>query len=322
VVDATTPTAQTAEKPLTITINAASQASIAAPGPITPIPQGQPTIAPFALPNGTVNVAYSNIQLEATGGTPPYTGSVTPALPNGLSFNLLGPGIISGTPLNASARPTTHTFKVIDSTMPTGQFGELTRSLTINAGLTIDTGPPSGSPLPTGTVGLPYNTILSASGGTGPGTYTWSVVGNQLSAPGLPPVSSGGVIGGIPTTHGSFARTYRVQDNNGATVTKSLTLTVNSTLTIDTDDKTLPLPSGIVGQPYQALLSASGGTGPGTYTWTLASDSPALPNGLTLSPDGTVIGTPTTTGMSSPTFKALDTVSTVVEKRLSIIINP
>ena len=321
VVDSTKPTAQTAEKALTISIAAATQASMTAAGSITGVPQAPPTITPFTLPNGTVNVAYPNIQLEATGGIPPYTWSVAPALPNGLSLNLLGPGIISGTPLNPSNGPTTLTFTVIDSSEPTGQSSELTRTFTINAALTIDTGPPTGPPLPSGTVGHPYNALLSASGGTGPGTYRWSIVGNLLPAPGLQPLSPSGVMSGTPTTPGPLARTYRVQDNNGVAVTKYLTLTVNSELTIDTDDITLPLPAGIVGQPYSAALSASGGTGPGTYRWSLAAGSAALPNGLTLNPDGTMTGTPTTAGTSTPTVSAADAASTAVEKRLSITIN-
>lgn len=315
VIDSTKPTAQTVQKALTISIAAAPQASI------TNVPPAPPTITSFTLPNGTVNMAYPNIQLEATGGIPPYTWSVAPALPNGLSFNLLGPRVISGTPLNASNGLTTHTFKVIDSALPTGQSSELTRSFTINAALTIDIGPPTGPPLPAGTLGQPHNAILSASGGTGPGTFTWSIVGNLLPAPGLQPLSSDGVISGTPTTPGSYTRTYRVQDHNGVAVTRSLALTVNDALTIDTDDTTMPLLAGIKGQPYSAALAASGGTGPGTYMWSLAAGSVALPDGLTLNADGTMIGTPTAAGTFSPTFRVADTTSTAVEKRLSITVH-
>ncbi len=315
VIDSTKPTAQTVQKALTISIAAAPQASI------TNVPPAPPTITSFTLPNGTVNMAYPNIQLEATGGIPPYTWSVAPALPNGLSFNLLGPRVISGTPLNASNGLTTHTFKVIDSALPTGQSSELTRSFTINAALTIDIGPPTGPPLPAGTLGQPHNAILSASGGTGPGTFTWSIVGNLLPAPGLQPLSSDGVISGTPTTPGSYTRTYRVQDHNGVAVTRSLALTVNDALTIDTDDTTMPLLAGVKGQPYSAALAASGGTGPGTYMWSLAAGSVALPDGLTLNADGTMIGTPTAAGTFSPTFRVADTTSTAVEKRLSITVH-
>ena len=128
-------------KDLTIAIeDAAASVSGAGIASITAGIQTSPTITPFTLPNGTVNVAYPTIQLEATGGIPPYTWSVSPALPNGLIINLLGPGIISGTPLNASNGPATYTFTVTDSSVPTGQSSKLTRNLTVNAALTIDMG--------------------------------------------------------------------------------------------------------------------------------------------------------------------------------------
>ncbi|MEO8341033.1 MAG: putative Ig domain-containing protein, partial [Nitrospirota bacterium] len=104
------------QKELTIAIGAASgTASLASGAGLTSTtdgPHASPTITPFTLPNGTVNVAYPTIQLDATGGIPPYTWSVSPPLPNGLSFNLLGPGVIGGIPLNASPVPTPYTFTV------------------------------------------------------------------------------------------------------------------------------------------------------------------------------------------------------------------
>jgi Putative Ig domain len=320
VVDSTRPTAQVTQKALTISINAMTQGSSSSVGSLTHLSQApsQPIIKPFSLPNGTVNVAYPNIQLNASDGIPPYMWSVSPSLPNGLFLNLLGPGVISGTPLNASNGPTTHTFKIIDSTVPTGQSSELTRNFTINATLTLDIDPPTGTPLPTASVGQPYNATLLASGGKGPGTYTWSMVGHLLPAPGLQ-LSAGGILSGTPTTPGTFARTYRVQDSNGAAAIKSLSLTVNSALTIDTDHTTLPLPAGFVGQPYDTALMASGGTGPGTYTWSLASDVGSLPEGLTLNGTGRIVGTPTVTGIFSPTFTVADTTSSA-QKRLSITI--
>ena len=190
-------------KILEITIGIASgTASLASGAGLTSItggPQASPTIMPLTLPNGTVNVDYPTIQLDATGGSPPYTWAVSPALPNGMSLNLLGPGIISGTPLSVSATPKTYTFTAIDSTVPTGQTSHLTRMLSVNAALTIDTASPTDPPLPAGTVGQPYNALLSASGATGPGTYTWSIVGNLTPASGLQPLSASGGLNGIPT---------------------------------------------------------------------------------------------------------------------------
>ncbi len=315
-------TNQSTPKNLTISIeDAASSVSGAGIASITAGTQTSPTMTPFTLPNGTVNVAYPTIQLEASGGIPPYTWSVSPALPNGLALNLLGPGIISGIPLNASPVPTTYTFTVMDSTVPTAQLSTLTRTLTINAALTIDTGLPTGPPLPAGTVGQPYNAILSASGATGPGTYTWSIVGDLLPASGLQPLSSGGVMSGIPTTPGSFTRTYRVQNGTGVAVTKSLTLNVNAALSMDTDNATLPLPPGHENQPYgPAILAASGGTPP--YTWSV---TPPLPASLTLNDvTGEITGTPDvgTVGTTSHTFTVQDSTSQSVKKSLHVTINP
>ncbi len=66
---------QSTPKDLTISIEeAASSVSGAGIASITAGIQISPTITPFTLPNGTVNVAYPTIQLAATGGVPPYTG--------------------------------------------------------------------------------------------------------------------------------------------------------------------------------------------------------------------------------------------------------
>lgn len=308
-------------KSLTIAIGEASSTSGTGLTSIADGLQASPSITPFTLPNGTVNVAYLPIQLEATGGTPPYTWSVSPALPNGLFLNVLGLGIISGTPLNATTGSTTYTVTVMDSSAPTGQSSRLTRNLTVNAALTIDAGSPTGPPLPAGTVGQPYHTRLSASGATGPGTYTWSIVGNLLPASGLQPLSSDGVMSGTPNTPGSFTRTYRVQNDLGVAVTKSLTLNVNAVLSIDTDNTTLPLPLGNANQPYgPATVTASGGTPP--YTWSV---TPALPGSLTLNDiTGEMTGTLDAgrVGTTTHMFTVQDSASQSIKKSVHLIINP
>ena len=69
-----------------------------------------------------------------------------------------------------------------------------------------------------------------------------------------------------------------------------------------------PLPSGTVNQPYATALGGSGGITP--YTWSLASSSPALPAGLFLDATaGTITGTPTTTGTTTPIFRLEDSSS-------------
>jgi len=66
--------------------------------------------------------------------------------------------------------------------------------------------------------------------------------------------------------------------------------------------KPAALKSATATVPYAATLSASGGTAP--YTFSVQSGS--LPEGLTLSPEGAITGTPATAGASSFTIEVSD----------------
>jgi len=82
-----------------------------------------------------------------------------------------------------------------------------------------------------------------------------------------------------------------------------------------------PLPRGNVNQPYATALASSGGITP--YTWSLASGSPALPAGLFLdATGGTITGTPTALGTTTPIFRLEDSSSPeqAVQKSLTITI--
>jgi hypothetical protein len=66
------------------------------------------------------------------------------------------------------------------------------------------------------------------------------------------------------------------------------------------------LPNAFVGTPYTATVSATGGTGPYTFTVT----SGALPAGLVLNPaTGAITGTPSLAGTSNFTITATDTAT-------------
>lgn len=204
---------QTVQKSLPLTINAA------------PTP---PTITTSSLPPGTVNQTYPQTTLQATGGTLPYTWSVNPALPNGLQFNVVSSGTISGTPLAGTNGTTSHTFTVTDSAIPFHQTNNTQLSLTINLTvppLTITF--PAGNALPDGKVGQSYSQTLLASGGTPP--YTWSV------SPALPAPfqlnGSTGSLTGTPTTTTNFSRTYTVRDStlpSNKTASRSISLRVTN----------------------------------------------------------------------------------------------
>jgi hypothetical protein len=87
---------------------------------------------PPSLPQGTVDQPYS-ASLAASGGTGSYTWSVNPPLPNGLQFNVVSPGTISGTPQAGTEGTTNHTFTVTDQTPPAAQTTTKTLELIINA---------------------------------------------------------------------------------------------------------------------------------------------------------------------------------------------
>ena len=62
---------------------------------------------------------------------------------------------------------------------------------------------------------------------------------------------------------------------------------------------TTALPAGSAGAPYSTQLQATGGDSSKAYSFQLSAGSPALPAGLSLQPDGTISGTPQSTGSFS-----------------------
>ena len=79
----------------------------------------------------------------------------------------------------------------------------------------------STNPLPRPFNGVAYSQTLTASGGTGP--YTWSIDTGTLPA-GIT-LSSAGVLSGTPTADGDFNITFRAWDSNGYSGSKAFTST-------------------------------------------------------------------------------------------------
>jgi hypothetical protein len=236
-------------------------------------------------------VAYS-ATLTASGGTAPYTWLLTSGtLPAGLMLNA-ATGAISGTPtVTASATPLM--FTATDSGSP-AQSGQVNLTLTIApAVLAVTT-----TQLPSGQVGVAYSATLAATGGTTP--YNWVLTSGTLP-PGLALDAASGTIGGTPTA--SFAGTVTFTVTDAGSPAQSKAVTLNLTIAAVLAITTTTLPDGKVGTPYSATLAASGGTTP--YTWTLTGGS--LPQGLVLSSNGAIGGTPTATATTAPvTFTAMD----------------
>jgi len=160
------------------------------------------------------------------------------------------------------------------------------------------------SPLQDGRVGDAYNQTLSAISGT-PG-YVWSLNAGSAPLPAGLSLNPTGVISGVPTTVGTTLLMVKVTDAAGGTATKPVSLTIlprDPLLAISTAS---PLPEGVVGTPYSAVIVAAGGTG--TRSWSVVGG--ALPLGLNLDAStGVISGIPTAAGTSTVTIRVQDSSS-------------
>ncbi len=260
----------------------------------------QVTVNPASLPNGTVGTAYIG-NLSATGGTAPYTYSVSAgALPAGLTLTASN-GRIRGTPTTAA----TSSFTI----RATDRFGAVgTRSYTVTINPAIVVNPTT---LPNWTLGVAYSQMVSATGGTG--SYTFSRSGTLPA--GLTLNATTGAITGTPTATGSRTFTIRATDGNGAIGSRSYTVTIAAAIVVNP----ATLPGGTVGTAYSRTVTTTGGTG----TKTFAISAGALPAGLSLNAaSGVIAGTPTSAGSSSFTIRAIDSIGAIGTRSYSVTINP
>ena len=124
----------------------------------------------------------------------------------------------------------------------------------------------SGCALPPATAGVPYSQTLAVDGGFAP--YSWTA-SSPLPAPGFVLSRDGVLSGSAGSNHATF--TLRVQDSRGTVSDQICTLPVHPPVISVTT--ACPLPAGTTGQPYSFRMSASGGTGP--YSWSVLVGMPA-----------------------------------------------
>src|SRR6478609_5054472 len=261
-------------------------------------------ITTTSLPEQTVNHPYS-ASMSGSGGAPPYTWSVSPALPGNLSLNA-GNGAITGTPTTQGT--TTHTFTLRDSSAPS-QTVDQPLNLTIEPALAITT-----TSFPDASISSSYNEPVETVGGIGALTFSIVLPGTGTLPQNLGLNPTTGIISGTPTAPaGTFPFTVRVQDISGQQDTKDLSISV--TLTTPPQITTTSLPGGTAGQPYNERVRSTGGIG--QLAWSISAGS--LPPGLTLDPSsGIISGTPTRGGSFTFTVKITDSVGQSDTQDLSI----
>ncbi|WP_260705973.1 beta strand repeat-containing protein [Edaphobacter flagellatus] len=281
VTDSGNPT-QTATGTVTITISPASL-----------------TLTLTSLPNATVGTPY-NATIGVSGGTSPYSCTITNGtLPAGLTLTGC---MVHGTPTTAGVANLT--VKATDSSNPTATTSGPVSLTVLPAPLTLTI-----SSLPSGTVGVAYNSTVGVSGGTSP--YTCTITGLPAGL-----TSSGCTVTGTPTSAGTSTLTVHATDSSNPTESTNGTVT----LTINPASVTLvlaPPTNATVGTPYTGNVGVTGGTAP--YTCTIT----GLPAGLTAN-NCSITGTPTAAGTSTLTVHATDSSSPTASTTgtVSLVINP
>ena len=304
-------------------------------GPATDVVVPTPLVITSGnLPPGRQGTAYgsggSGFTLTASGGVAPYSWSWAAdsgsSLPPGLT---LSSNLISGTPSAAASYNVVVT--VTDSQSPSVKTNA-PYTITIAAPLpplAITSTPIAGTAL--ALYGSPHRlrdsrgqfvTItffsLTATGGTGQYSWTWTAAAGSMLPPGLGccshffqtapfpfrvGVSVANIIWGKPTQPGTYQVELTVSDSGAPDLRTSKTFPIviqNPPPPVINTSPTLPI--GTLNSPYVGFtFTASQGLPP--LTW---SETGALPAGIQLSGDGVLSGKPTTSGTFPVTLTARD----------------
>ena len=170
--------------------------------------------------------------------------------------------------------------------------------------------------LPDATLQIPYSASLRAAGGSG--ARTWGVIAGTLPS-GLSLNAATGTISGTPTAAGNSNFTVSVADSGTPTKSVMTTLSVSVAAVAPLLAVANSLPNGNIGGPYDAVLTATGGKAP--YTWTVTAG--ALPPGLTLAPStGTINGTPNTTESFTFTMQVTDSNAPALTAQQQFTLTP
>ncbi len=180
-----------------------------------------PQITTSSLPSGQIGTAYQ-ATITASGGATPYTWSISSgSLPLGI-FLSSSSGVLSGTPTlagnytfmstvkDSSGKTASRTFTIAASNSSSSALTVLTNGLNL------------------GYVQQAYVSLLTATGGTAP--YTWTLVSGSFPA-GITLNNLNNLAGqltGTPTASGQFSLGFQVKDSAGHSATTSLVLQIDA----------------------------------------------------------------------------------------------
>ena len=286
------------------------------------------SIGPGNPDSGTECVAYTQFTVPASGGTAPYSFSVSAgSLPAGLSLSAAA-GTISGSPTASGTYG--FTIRVADNA---GATDSKAYSITIADNTVSITTP---SPLQEGYVNSFYQVQLQAAGACN-SNFTWTL---DPSSPALPAGftfnDSGNVgvlLNGNPTVQGTFTFIARVTDTSNNVNTKTFTCKINPALVSLTVASGSPLTAAQQYNPYFVFIESAGGTGGalGTYSWSISNGTSCannnLPPGLTFNTGSTlysssISGTPTASGTYCFTITVSDSAANTASKEFTLTVTP
>jgi len=206
----------------------------------------EPTVL-VASANGQTDVSCNggsngSATVAVSGGTPTYTYAWLPSGGNAASASGLAVGSYTCTATDANGCTSTQSFSI---TQPTALVAtSMQTDLTCNGGSNGDA-------------------MVMVTGGTASYSYSWSPSGgNASSASNL--------------TAGTY--TCLVTDANGCTLTQTFNLTQPSPITATTGQANVTCNGGSNGSGF---VTASGGAGSYTYSWSPTGGNAALASGLT-----------------------------------------
>ena len=271
----------------TLTVKDSSAALLTAQESVTLIVTDSPLTINLSPPPpvGTDSQPYTAFAFSATGGSQPFSWSVTAgSLPPGLTLDT--GGSLLGTPNMRGSY--TFTVTVAESAAQSPQIKSAAFTIVVADG-PVKINP--GQAPPAGVHGTPYNFTFTATGGTLP--FTWTVTAGTLP-PGLT-LNPDGTLNGTPTVPSPTPSAFTVTVTDSSTPTAGTSSAAYAIAISEPPSPAInntPPPTATVGVPYSFQFAASDGLAP--LIWS----PPAAPmGGLAVSVDGILNGTPSTAGI-------------------------